>query len=170
VGRILERNKKVLRTDCTLVGGDSGGPLFDLEGRVVGIHSRIGPTLNMNFHVPVDTFDETWDRLEKAEVWGGAKSILNLFGGGGGNAFMGIQTEVRDGKIVVEVVVKDSPAEKAGVKKGDVLVKLGSTALSGGDDIPAQLKKKKVGDKVELEILRDGKTMKLEVTLGKRPE
>jgi len=66
--------------------------------------------------------------------------------------------------------VKDSPAEKAGVKKGDVLVKLGSTALSGGDDIPAQLKKKKVGDKVELEILRDGKTMKLEVTLGKRPE
>lgn len=169
VGRILERNKKVLRTDCTLVGGDSGGPLFDLEGRVVGIHSRIGPTLNMNFHVPVDTFDETWDRLVKAEVWGGARSILNLFGGSG-NAFLGVQTEMRDGKIVVDVVVKDSPAEKAGVKKGDVLVKLAGASLNSIDDIPAQLKKKKVGDKVELELMRDGKPLTLQVTLAKRPE
>ena len=170
VGRIHERNKKVLRTDCTLVGGDSGGPLFDLEGRVVGIHSRIGPTLNMNFHVPVDTFDETWDRLVKAEVWGGTRSILNLFGGGSGNAFLGVQTEFRDGKIYVDVVVKDSPAEKAGVKKGDILVKLAGATLNVIDDIPAQLKKKKVGDKVELELLRDGMTVKLQVTLAKRPE
>jgi serine protease Do len=151
------------------VGGDSGGPLFDLEGRVVGIHSRIGPTLNMNFHVPVDTFDETWDRLVKAEVWGGARSILNLFGGSG-NAFLGVQTEMRDGKIVVDVVVKDSPAEKAGVKKGDVLVKLAGASLNSIDDIPAQLKKKKVGDKVELELMRDGKPLTLQVTLAKRPE
>lgn len=169
VGRIHERNKKVLRTDCTLVGGDSGGPLFDLEGRVVGIHSRIGPTLNMNFHVPVDTFDETWDRLVKAEVWGGSRSILNLFGGGG-NAFLGVQTEMRDGKILVDVVVKDSPAEKAGVKKGDVLLKLAGATLNTIDDIPAQLKKKKAGDKVELELSRDGMTLKLQVTLAKRPE
>lgn len=169
VGRILERNKKVIRTDCTLVGGDSGGPLFDLEGRVVGIHSRIGPTLSMNFHVPVDTFDETWDRLVKAEVWGGARSIMNLFGGSN-PAFMGIQTEVKDGKIVVEIVVPKSPADKAGVKVGDVLVKLSGTSLSNADDVPNLLKKKKVGDKVELELLRAGQPMKLEVTLGKRPD
>src|SRR5205807_4246056 len=75
VGRILELNltspRAYLRTDCTLVGGDSGGPLFDMHGRVIGIHSRIGGSITANLHVPVDTYRETWDRLVKGERWGG---------------------------------------------------------------------------------------------------
>ena len=169
LGRIHERSKKVIRTDCTLVGGDSGGPLFDLEGRVIGIHSRIGPTLNMNFHVPVDTYPDTWDRLVKAEVWGGARNILNLFGGDN-PAFMGVQTELKDGKVVIDMVVKDSPAEKAGLKKGDTLVKVGTTPLTSTEELPRLLRGKKPGDKVELEILRDAKTLKIEVVLAKRPQ
>src|SRR4029077_15044098 len=70
VGRILETTPKYLRTDCTLVGGDSGGPLFDMNGKVIGIHSRIGGSISFNIHVPVDTYAETWEKLAASEVWG----------------------------------------------------------------------------------------------------
>ena len=61
-----------IRTDCTIVGGDSGGPLFDMNGRVIGIHSRIGGGITQNMHVPVDTYRDTWKRgWSKASGWGG---------------------------------------------------------------------------------------------------
>lgn len=71
VGRVLVANAFLIRTDCALVGGDSGGPLFDMQGRVVGIHSRIGGSaITENVHVPVNTFRETWDKLAAGESWG----------------------------------------------------------------------------------------------------
>src|SRR5438876_11640505 len=79
LGRDLTFGNTIIKTDCTLVGGDSGGPLFDMQGRVIGIHSRIGQTLAQNMHVPVDTYRETWDRLVKGDrVYG------NIGGGGRG--------------------------------------------------------------------------------------
>ncbi len=69
VGRVLRSTDTVIQTDCPLVGGDSGGPLFDLDGKVIGINSRIGGSTSMNFHVPVDIYHENWDRLVKAEAW-----------------------------------------------------------------------------------------------------
>ena len=72
VGRVLFANHLVIRTDCTLVGGDSGGPLFDMQGRVIGIHSRIGgQTITENMHVPVDMFRREWTKLAKGESFGG---------------------------------------------------------------------------------------------------
>src|SRR6185295_10127401 len=59
-----------LSSDCTLVGGDSGGPLFDMQGKVIGIHAQILDALTSNFHVPVDTFRVEWQRLIKGEDWG----------------------------------------------------------------------------------------------------
>jgi serine protease Do len=68
VGRILFANAFVIRTDCTLVGGDSGGPLFDMQGRVIGIHSRIGGlAITENLHVPVDAYRKDWDRLARGD-------------------------------------------------------------------------------------------------------
>jgi hypothetical protein len=69
LGRVLHSARALIQTDCTLVGGDFGGPLFDLDGKVIGIHSRIGPAITANFHVPVNTYRETWDRLAKGERW-----------------------------------------------------------------------------------------------------
>ncbi|MHB1038289.1 MAG: S1C family serine protease [Pirellulales bacterium] len=69
VGRVLRVDEDVLQTDCPLVGGDSGGPLFDLDGKVVGINNRIGGPTDMNFHVPVDVFRANWDRLVKGDSW-----------------------------------------------------------------------------------------------------
>ena len=68
-GRVLRSTDTIVQTDCALVAGDSGGPLFDLQGRVIGINSRIGDAATMNFHVPIDVFTTHWDRLAAGEVW-----------------------------------------------------------------------------------------------------
>ncbi len=56
VGRVIETMPSTLVTDCALIGGDSGGPLFDLKGKLIGIHSRIGTDVSDNMHVPIDVF------------------------------------------------------------------------------------------------------------------
>jgi hypothetical protein len=85
VGRILVANQYVIRTDCTLVGGDSGGPLFDMQGRVVGIHSRIGgKEISENMHVPIDTYRQYWTKLASGDSFGGQlgqiPTVLSLAG------------------------------------------------------------------------------------------
>ena len=72
VGRIVNYNRITTQTDCAIVGGDSGGPLFDMNGKVVGIHSRIGDkAITDNIHVPIDAFRASWKRLLAGEQWGG---------------------------------------------------------------------------------------------------
>ncbi len=65
LGRVLNSGKdaRFLFTDATVIFGDSGGPLFDLDGRVIGIHSNIGMNVNQNRHVPIDVFREEWNDL-----------------------------------------------------------------------------------------------------------
>ena len=71
VGRINANRPDYLQSDNTLVGGDSGGPLFDLDGRVIGIHSRIGDSTASNVHVPSDRYLEAWDAMLAGEETGG---------------------------------------------------------------------------------------------------
>jgi S1-C subfamily serine protease len=70
LGRVLDRGVDAIMTDCTLTQGDSGGPLFDLDGHLLGIHSRIGRHLAKNVHVPADRFRTDWLRLNRGDVWG----------------------------------------------------------------------------------------------------
>lgn len=106
VGRVLTANKLLIRTDCTLVGGDSGGPLFDMEGRVIGIHSRIGGAITENVHVPVDTYRETYAKLAKGESWGG---------------FLGQQVVVQTpgGKVILETDGKFKGDDPTDTKQED---------------------------------------------------
>ncbi|MBN1588049.1 MAG: trypsin-like peptidase domain-containing protein [Pirellulales bacterium] len=69
MGRVLRVEARAVQTDCPLIVGDSGGPLFNLDGKVIGINSRIGSPMSMNYHVPIDIFHDHWDRLKKGEVW-----------------------------------------------------------------------------------------------------
>ena len=64
-----------IQTDCPLIMGDSGGPVFDLDGKVIGINSKIGIATTSNIHVPVDSFVDTWDRLAAGEKWGPATGL-----------------------------------------------------------------------------------------------
>jgi serine protease Do len=161
LGRILEMNDKLIRTDCTLVGGDSGGPLFDIEGKVIGIHSRIGDQITQNIHVPVDVFRDGWDRMVKAEVWG--------IPGTGNAAYMGVVTEPEGKECKILEVAKDSPAEKAGLKVDDVVLKFDGKKVEKGDQLVSMVSKKKPGEEVSLEVRRGEETITLKVKLGKRP-
>jgi S1-C subfamily serine protease len=69
VGRVLLIQDTVMQTDCPMINGDSGGPVFDLDGKVIGINSRIGGPTDQNLHVPVDVFTKNWDRLAKGDEW-----------------------------------------------------------------------------------------------------
>src|SRR5262249_1778852 len=115
LGRVLETSRSVIVTDCTLGGGDSGGPLFDLDGKVIGIHSRIGGPITANAHVPVDTYRSTWDRLVKSEVWRGA--------------WLGVHGDYDTKDCVVADVVASSPADKAGLKAEDVILRFDGQAV-----------------------------------------
>jgi len=145
-GRVVDSRDSVIRTDCTLVGGDSGGPLFDMQGRVIGIHSRISTRLTENYHVPVQTYLETWARLDAREEWGG-----RLSGG-----IIGIRGEdVKEGCRITELF-PGLPAEKAGLKVGDVVTKVDGDRVGSLGDLVKLLGKRKPGDEVTLEYLRDG--------------
>jgi serine protease Do len=162
LGRILTPGKTAITTDCTLVGGDSGGPLFDMHGRVIGIHSRIGGSITANVHVPVDTYSETWDRLVKGESIGGTPFVNTT------DAWLGVQADLDAKTCVLSQIVKDSPAEKAGLKAMDVVLKFDGQKIDTFDDLSGLIKKKKPGDEVSLEVKRGDEKITLKVTLGKR--
>ncbi|MBY0524848.1 MAG: S1C family serine protease [Gemmataceae bacterium] len=160
LGRVLDSTEMLVRTDCTLVGGDSGGPLFDMEGRVIGIHSRIGGSINANIHVPVDTFRNTWDRLAKAEVIGGPAQ---------NTAFLGVGADSEAKNCKIKDVTEGGPAEKAGFKPGDVITKFDGQKIENFNDLSGLIAKKKPNDEVNVEVLRGEETVTLKVKLAKRP-
>lgn len=63
LGKVVSMDDSKIQTDCKLIGGDSGGPLFNKEGKLIGIHSRVGQGLEDNLHVPAPLFQKEWDQL-----------------------------------------------------------------------------------------------------------
>jgi serine protease Do len=162
VGRIVNSNKSFIQTDCTLVGGDSGGPLFDLEGKVVGIHSRIGPALSFNVHVPVDTYRDTWTRLTSGESWSGNRTNVPAKGM---EDRIGAHFELNGGVLKVREVARGSMADKAGLKVKDLIATVDGKAVTNEDQIEEIIKKKKNGEKIVVEVDRgiDRLSLNLEV-------
>lgn len=62
-GRVVEVSNRAVRTECTIITGDSGGPLLDMHGRVLGIHSYISAGFDDNYHIPITKFIESWSKL-----------------------------------------------------------------------------------------------------------
>ncbi len=166
LGRILASRKGEIVSDCTMVGGDSGGPLFNMDGDVIGINSRIGGPLTANIHVPVDTFPATWDRLVNADEWGQRRGQSRQARPGG--PFLGVGG-VPQGECKITQVSPDSPAAKAGIKIGDIVKKFGGKDVKSFSQLVEMVGKKKPKDKVTVELIRDGKTITVELQIGKRP-
>jgi serine protease Do len=169
-GRVISTGPgKFLTTDCTLIGGDSGGPLFDLDGRVIAIHSSIGQSLENNNHAGIDGVREDWNRLKAGDTWG--ELSLNPFA----NPEMPVlgigMGEVRGIKgVVIESVVPRSPAAAAGVRSGDLILSIDGSEVAGGASLLKILAKKQAGDQVNLGIARDKKALEMKVTLKRRNE
>ena len=166
LGRIQDSSKTFIRTDCALVGGDSGGPLFDMHGKVIGIHSRIGNLITANLHVPVSTYRETWDRLAAGEEWGDNP----LFGfGRTSDAYMGLSLDPESKDCRILTVNDDSPAAKAGLRANDVVRMFDGKDIRSQEDLLKLMQTKRPGNQVALEVLRGDEKIVLRVTLGKRP-
>jgi serine protease Do len=153
VGRVLDNLTDVIRTDCTLVGGDSGGPLFDMSGKVIGIHSRIAPSITANLHVPVDTYRDTWEVLAQ-----GAES-----------PYLGVQGEVDGKNCKITLVSPGSPAEKAGLKTNDIIAKFDGKQVKDFEDLVNRVQRCRPGQEVRLEVRRGEERVPVTVVVGKRP-
>lgn len=166
LGRLVQVKDDTVQSDCSLIGGDSGGPLFDLTGKLIGIHSRVDGSLQVNMHVPVREFLKNWDGMLKSEFIGEGPFAKKPEKGKG---FLGVGTEPRpEGGLNVDKVGRESPAEKAGLKKGDVLLKMDGIELTTKEQFQDLLKEKAPDDRVALELLREGKTETLTLRLGER--
>ena len=167
LGRVLEANEKFIITDCTLVGGDSGGPLFDMHGRVIGIHSRIGGKISSNVHVPIDTYRETWRRLAAGEVWGSPIPFMNFAKPAEG--YLGIKANPEKMMLRILSITPNSPAEKAGLKADDTIVKIDNQKLASIEDLSGFLKARRPGTPITIHVQRGNETVAVPVVLGKRP-
>ncbi len=166
LGRLVRIAGSTFQSDCMLIGGDSGGPLFDLTGKLVGIHSRVGQQLQVNMHVPMTEYISNWDGMLKGEFIGeGPYAQLPEKG----NGFLGLATEARPkGGLRVTKVGSKSPAEEAGIKAGDALLKLNGVALEKREQMQELLKELSAGDEVTLDTECDGKPKTFTLELGAR--
>ncbi|MES2923791.1 MAG: trypsin-like peptidase domain-containing protein [Verrucomicrobiota bacterium] len=166
LGRLVRIANSTYQSDCMLIGGDSGGPLFDLTGKLIGIHSRVGQQLQVNMHVPMAEYIANWDGLLKAEFIGeGPYAQLPEKG----NGFLGLATEANPkGGLRVTKVGSKSPAQEAGIKDGDILLKLNGVVLEKREQMQDLLKEMSAGDEVTLDTERDGKPKTFTFELGER--
>ena len=160
LGRVIRSCLHLVQTDCIIMPGDSGGPVFDMQGRVVAINSRIGPSSLLNYHVPTWMFLRDWDRFIAKENWGKSSSVTKK------RAYLGVEIDVKSGEAKISRVLPGMAADKAGIKPGDIIVEAGGKEIRDFNDLIGFLGNKKPDDKVEFVILRDGKELKITVKLG----
>ena len=165
LGRLLQRGS-FLVTDCAVISGDSGGPLFDVAGKLIGIHSNIGASLSENRHVPIEVYSKQWDDLKEGERNGSRFANSGGRRDDPGRPVLGVQLG-DPAKTGVEVVsVQDgSPAQEAGIEPGDVIVEIGGKKVRSASELVAQVSKHKPGDEIEITRMRDGEEIMVEVKL-----
>ncbi len=161
--------KRFLQTDAAINPGNSGGPLVNLAGQVIGINTAIatrhGAYDGVGFAIPSNTARKVYNSLiSTGSVRRGAigvsfrndsnPSLLRSFGA--------------DHGVVVQNVESGSPADRAGLKMGDVILSVNGKPISNGDDLVTIVSDSEIGRKLKVEFLRDRKRMTTEVAVGDR--
>ncbi|MGB0991987.1 MAG: S1C family serine protease [Akkermansiaceae bacterium] len=167
-GRLMttQNKNRFITSDCTLIGGDSGGPLFDLNGKVIGIHSSIGRSLESNNHASIQGFHEDWEKLKKGESWGrlGGSRLDNPDA-----PVLGIMTtRTRRGAVGIRHVFEGSGAHKAGIRAGDTIISIQGKKITNLQALHAELLNYKPGDKVAVRLQRADQIITRTVTLSRR--
>jgi serine protease Do len=168
-GRNIDQNGvQFIQTDVAVNPGNSGGPLFNTRGEVVGINSQIysqtGGYQGLSFAIPIDVAVRIKDQILATGKVHHAKLGVGLqdVGQGFADAF---KLQSPDGALVANVE-RGSAADKAGLKAGDVIRKVNGQPLITGGDLSAIVSVAKPGDKLALEVWRDGKVVQLNATLA----
>jgi serine protease Do len=161
-----------IQVDASINRGNSGGPTFDLYGNVVGVNSQIlsptGGNIGIGFAIPARIAAKvTRELIDKGKITRGYLGV-NI---------QSIDQDIadseglksRDGALVARVV-EDSPAEKAGFKTGDIVLRLDGKPIKDSRDLTQKVGELFVGHKAKFVILRNGKRKNLTVNIGKRPD
>ncbi|MCK5226995.1 MAG: DegQ family serine endoprotease [Desulfobulbaceae bacterium] len=173
-GRTLGGNvyENFIQTDASINPGNSGGPLFDMNGRVVGINtaifSRDGGNVGLGFAIPVNMTKSVIKQLkEHGKVTRGWLGVMIQHVTADLAKQFGLDRPI--GALVGEVS-PGSPAEKAGIHPGDVIVEFMGREITKMSTLPSVVAQTAVGAKADLVLIRDGKRKKLTVTIGKLEE
>ena len=148
-----------IQTDAAINHGNSGGPLLDASGRVIGINAQIksdsGGNDGVGFAIPSNTVKKVAGSLT-------ADGAIE-------HAYLGVQLGDGNGGATVGAVTAGSPAAKAGLREGDAVTTIDGRRVGSSDALVAAVDAHAPGDEVTLEVRRDDAERKVEVTLGKRP-
>lgn len=167
-----EALENLLQTDAAINPGNSGGPLVNLNGEVVGMNTAIAENANgIGFALPVDDLKHFAEIIKK-----NGKYIRPFLG----VRYMMLNEELAkqlnikqsEGALLysdvqqgIPAVVKDSPADKAGLKMSDIVLSIDGKKLTQDDDLRSVVANKSIGDTLKLEVLRDGKKFEVSVKL-----
>ena len=156
-----------LQTDAAINRGNSGGPLLNLKGEVIGINTAIrADGQNIGFAVPIDSVKRVLSDLRAGRrISRGALGLAPLEMNKEYQEALG----VKEG-VVVGDTTKGLPAEKAGIQQLDVITALDGTPVKSPEDLIAQVSARRAGDTVKLALVRNGKPMTFSVTLADRKE
>jgi len=164
----VERLDDVIQTDAAINPGNSGGPLVNSAGQVIGINVAVAQgAQNIGFSIPINVVKEALSQFKQTGKFP-AKPYLGV-------QYQMISQQaavlnnVPQGAYVVSVIA-GSPAESAGMKVNDIIKKFDGQELTEEDTLADAIKKKSPGEAIELEIWRDGETLKLTVTLSEFSE
>ena len=173
-GRSLPSENYVpfIQTDVAINPGNSGGPLFNLEGEVVGINSQIysrsGGFMGLSFAIPIEVAMNVADQLRTtgrvSRGWLGVliqdvtQELAESFGMG------------QPRGALIAKVLDDSPAEKAGMQVGDVILKFNGKDVHKSSQLPPLVGSARVDQPAQLEVLRDRQIMQMQVSIGELPD
>ena len=167
IGGQTEALQDVLQTDASINRGNSGGPLADVEGRVIGVNVAIaGDASNIGYSIPADLANNVAQELirhEKVEhPFLGITYFTSIEAVENGQGFDGPG-------VLVRTVRAGSPAEKAGFQKGDILQAVDGTSIDNGQTLGGLIQQHQVGDKIDFTVTRNGSTVHLSAVLVDRP-
>lgn len=166
-GNLLEG---LIQTDASINPGNSGGPLLDSQGRVIGINTAIlGSAQGIGFAIPIDTAKEIIDDLIK---YGKVKRPwLGIYGSGIDEKVAEYYNlPVKQGVLILQVI-PDSPADKAGLKGGDIIIEVDRQRIKDMEELRSVIKEKGIGTEIQVLIIRGstGEIDPVRVTLGEAP-
>ncbi|WP_188189387.1 S1C family serine protease [Nonomuraea sp. SYSU D8015] len=148
----------MIQTDAAINPGNSGGALVNAAGELIGINSAVSSEgVNLGFAIPVNTAKQVADQLI-------SKGTVT-------HAFLGVSVADATGDVsgaLIRQVTAGSPAEKAGLKQGDVITKIGDTKVDGGDTVVGQVRGFEVGQQVPVTYVRNGETETVTVTMEEK--
>jgi len=161
-----------IQTDASINPGNSGGPLFNLNGEVIGVNTAIvsqsGGNVGIGFAIPINMAKSVMPQLkERGKVIRGWLGVSIQVVTQDIKEKFGLKTE--EGALIGEVT-KGSPADKGGLKRGDVIINFDGKKIKAMNTLPAMVAETLVGKEVEILIIRKGKEKRLTSTIGELEE